>query len=485
LNWFRNVIEGIFYFSPGVDLIIIKNNPRIIKAEAMIKIMVISSDQSLIQDIQNTLAGTDYQLSLLALEEDFLWKISQEKPRVLIIHREENLDQTFKILNQVKEYDPLLEVIIVGSAEKEVVVAQALRLGALDYLSWPLRSSDLQQSLKKLEEKISIRRQTYQLEKELAGKYVFEGMVSRNPVMLEIFSLLERLSKHQITVLITGETGTGKELAARAIHNLSPRRERPWVVVDCPTLPETLFESEVFGYERGAFTGADRSKPGLLKAAEGGTIFFDEISEVPLSAQAKLLRFIAEGTFRPLGSNRSERVEARVICATNRDLRAEVRAGHFREDLFHRINVATIELPPLRKRKEDIPLLILHFIEKYNLKYQKNVRGLSNRTKKLLIDYDWPGNIRELEKVIERGVALTTESFIDLQHLPENLLNWKETEENKLPYPYTDLTLFEIEKKHIQEVLKAVGFNKQKAALKLGISRPALYRKLRRYGLES
>lgn len=451
----------------------------------MLKILIISLDQLLLQDIQAALKGTEYELSLADPQEDFLWIISQRKPRVVIIDDGGKRDRILAALNKIKEYDPLLEVIVVGNPEEGAFVAEILRLGALDYLCRPLKTEELQQSLRKLEQKITIRQQTYQLEKELAGKYVFQGMVSRNPAMLDIFSLIERLSKHEITVLITGETGTGKELAARAIHTLSPRKNRPWVVVDCATLPETLFESEVFGYERGAFTGAFRSKPGLLRTAEGGTIFFDEISEVPLSAQAKLLRFLSENTFRPLGASRSLRVEARVIFATNRDLRAEVRAGRFREDLFHRINVATIELPPLRKRKEDIPLLSLHFIEMYNQKYGKLVRGLSNRAKKLVIDYDWPGNVRELEKAIERGVALATENFIDLQHLPEELLKWKRIEEAEAIYPYRELTLADIEKMHIQEVLKAVGFNKQKAARKLGITRPALYRKLRKYGLES
>lgn len=216
----------------------------------------------------------------------------------------------------------------------------------------------------------------------------------------------------------------------------------------------------------------------------GERFFFDEISEMPAFGQAKLLRFLSEGTFRRLGSNKTIRVDVRVICATNRDLREEVRAGRFREDLFHRINVAEVNLPPLRKRKEDISLLCLHFLQIYNQKFQKDVRGVSNRVKKVFSEYDWPGNVRELEKVIERGVMLTNENFIDLAQLPENLIRQAEARvvEDR-PYPYLDLTLAEIEKKHLLEVLKAVGFNKQKAAQKLGITRPALYRKLKKFGL--
>jgi DNA-binding NtrC family response regulator len=436
------------------------------------------------REIARALPPGACQLSLARVEEDLIRRINQEKPRVILLVREGRLSDTFSRLRRIKSYDPLMEVIVLGQSESETRVAEVIKAGALDYLSLPARPEALDESLKKLEEKIAVRRETYQLERELASKYIFEGMVGRHPAMLELFALVERLARHQITVLVTGETGTGKELVARAIHSLSPRRDRPLVVVDCTTLPESLFESEVFGYERGAFTGADRSKSGLLKEADGGTIFFDEISEIPPSSQAKLLRFLSERTFKPLGSNRPVRVDVRVICATNRNLREEVKKGNFREDLYHRINVAEVNLPPLRKRKDDLPLLCLHFIDRYNQRFEKSVRGLSNRVKKVLFEYDWPGNIRELEKVIERGVMLTADNFIDIQHLPERMISLVETElmEDK-PYPYVNLSLSEIEKKHLLEVLRANGFNKQKAARVLGLTRPALYRKLKKYKL--
>jgi len=451
----------------------------------MLKILIVSSEEATLREIQKTLPFSNYELSRVSPEEDFISAIHKEKPRVLILEREGTMSQASGLLRKIKEYDPLLEVIILGRPENTSGVAKIIGAGARDYFSLPLDSESLTESLKRLEEKISIRQETFQLEKELASKYSFESMVSRNARMLEIFSLIERLAKHQITVLITGETGTGKELAARAVHNLSPRRRSAFVVVDCTALPESLFESEVFGYERGAFTGADRSRSGLLKEADSGTIFFDEISEMPLSSQAKVLRFLSEGTFKPLGTNRQVKVDVRVICATNRDLREEVKKGRFREDLFHRINVSEINLPPLRKRKEDIPLLCLHFLDRYNLKFGREVRGLSNRVKKIFADYDWPGNIRELEKVIERGVMLTVENFIDVYHLPEALIKAAQAEivEEK-PYPYAHLKLAELEKRHLIEVLKAAGFNKQKAANMLGLTRPALYRKLKRFQIK-
>lgn len=450
----------------------------------MLKILIISADEGVAGRIAQAMPPGACQLTLAGAEEDLVSLINRQKPRVILLVREGRLSEAVSQLQKIKGYDPLLEVIVLGQPESEARVAEVIKAGALDYLSLPVRPETLAESLKKLEEKITVRRETYKLERELASKYIFEGMVSRNPIMLELFTLVERLARHQITVLVTGETGTGKELAARALHSLSPRKDRPLVVVDCTTLPESLFESEVFGYERGAFTGADRAKNGLLKEADGGTIFFDEISEIPLSSQAKLLRFLSERTFKPLGANRPVRVDVRVICATNRNLGEEVKKGTFREDLFHRINVAEVNLPPLRKRKEDIPLLCLHFIDRYNQRFGKEVRGLSNRVKKILFEYDWPGNIRELEKVIERGVMLTTDNFIDIQHLPERMINLVETElVGDKTYPYVNLTLSEIEKKHLLEVLRANGFNKQKAALALGITRPALYRKLKKHKL--
>ncbi len=450
----------------------------------MLRLAVISSNESLLAEIQQAIPADGYELYLVAPGKDLISEIKKIKPRLTIVNSERGIGNVHELLKKLKEYDPLLEVIIVGREEGPEQVADLITAGAFDYLSRPILTEALYECLKKLESKIFIRRETFELEKELASKYVFEGMVSRNARMLEIFSLLERLARHQITVLIVGETGTGKELAARAIHRLSARRQNPFVVVDCTSLPESLFESEVFGYEKGAFTGADRSKPGLLREADGGTVFFDEISEMPLTGQAKLLRFLSEGTFRPLGSNKVSRVDVRVICATNRNLREEVKAGRFREDLFHRINVAEVNLPPLRKRKEDIPLLCLHFINLYSQKFQKEVLGVSNRVKKILAEYDWPGNVRELEKVIERGVMLTSENFIDINHLPEYLLNIRvEYDLETQPYPYVNFTLAEIERKHIMEVLKSVNFNKQKAAQKLGLTRPALYRKLKKFGL--
>jgi len=403
---------------------------------------------------------------------------------VLRLTPEETAD--FAPLRDIRNFDPLIDVILVGPSLPMEKTVEAIHLGALDYLEEPLEGGDVLGILSRIQEKIELRKQTFRLEKQLAEKYVFEGMVGRSAAMLEMFSLVERLAKFSSPVLIQGATGTGKEMVARALHRLSPRREKKIVVCDCMAIPESLFESELFGYERGAFTGADKSKPGIFKDSDGGTLFLDEIGEIPPMIQTKLLRVLEEHNFRPLGSNAYVEIDVRVICATNKSLRTLIAAGGFREDLYQRINLAEIHLPLLRDRKDDIPLLANHFLETSNRKFKKTVRGISQRAKRVLTSYEYPGNVRELENLIERAVMLSAEPFVDLKDFPESLLRSSDpegapaTEEG--PYPFGELSLDEIEKKHIGEVLKASGFNKLKAAKALGLTRPALYRKLKKHG---
>ncbi len=389
-------------------------------------------------------------------------------------------------LREIRNFDPLIDVILAGPRLPMEKTIEAINLGAVDYLEEPFTTDDVLTVLARIQDKIDLRKQTFRLEKQLAEKFVFEGMIGRNAGMLEVFSLIERLAKFSSPVLITGATGTGKEMVARALHQLSPRREKKLVVCDCTSVPESLFESELFGFEKGAFTGADRPKPGLFKESDGGTLFLDEIGEIPIAVQTKLLRVLEEYRFRPLGSNSYVQIDVRVVCATNKNLRILISEGRFREDLYHRINLAEVKLPTLRERKEDILLLANHFLETSNRKFKKNVRGISQRAKRVLHSYEYPGNIRELENLIERAVMLTTAPFVDLKDLPEILLrpggNSESPEAEEGPYPYTNLTLDEIERKHIAEVLQATGQNKLKAAQKLGLTRPALYRKLKRHG---
>lgn len=446
-------------------------------------ILLISENEKTFTSLEKATSLKGYSIVQTTRREDFPALIREKNIRIILAEVDGPETEDFALLKAVKDFDSLLEVILIGPEAPGTKMIEAISLGAVDYLVRPIEEGAVLSLLKKIEDKILLRKETYQLEQELAKKYTFEGMVSRNYSMLDVFSLIERLAKHPISVLITGDTGTGKEMVARALHHLSPRCDKKFIVCDCTAVPETLFESEVFGFERGTFTGADKSKPGILRLADKGTIFLDEISEIPFSSQTKLLRAIEERQFRPLGSIDVVHVDVRIICATNRNLREEVKKGRFREDLFHRVNVAGIHLPTLRQRKEDIPLLCSHFLERYNRKYHKNVRGISQRAKKAMAGYDWPGNVRELENLIERAVMVAREQFIDKKDLPENLLVHQSEEEGGIAYPYATLSLEEIEKKHIQEVLRHSNYNKQRAARMLGLTRPALYRKLKKFNL--
>jgi len=323
--------------------------------------------------------------------------------------------------------------------------------------------------------------QVEELLKELSGRFQVEDMVSRSPAMQKVFELLPRLADSDSTLLIQGETGTGKELLARAVHNTGPRRHKPFVAVSCAALPETLIESELFGYKAGAFTGADKDKPGRFAQAEGGTIFLDEIGELGPAIQVKLLRVLQDKTYEPLGGARSETAEVRVIAATNRDLEALVKKGTFRQDLFYRINVIGIELPPLRKRKEDLPLLVEHFIARFNRRQSKSVSGVSAEVMALLMAHDYPGNIRELLNIIERAFVLCREGEILVEHLPPEL--------GRRPGPAAGPSKLStivrmVEAQAIRDALRRNRYNRLAAARELGLHKSSLFRKLRELGIE-
>ncbi len=333
--------------------------------------------------------------------------------------------------------------------------------------------------------KLYTERQSQQLRKEIEGKDVFENIVSRNNRMQDIFALLPDIAYDDISVIVEGETGTGKELIARAIHNLSPRKGKPFVCVNCGALPENLLESELFGYKAGAFTDAKRDKPGRFALAHGGTIFLDEIGEMPPTVQVKLLRVLQDGSYEPVGGTTTEEADVRVVAATNKNLPELVSNNMFREDLFYRLNVMRIELPPLRKRKEDIPLLVKHFIERFNALHERNVSGLSGEAMAALLSYDFPGNVRELENVLRLGFALCDGNKIHVKHLPAELKHV--TSENNEPDVIRNEKaqggLLQIEQYMIDETLKRNDGNKSAAAKELGISRKTLYRKLEKYGI--
>jgi PAS domain S-box-containing protein len=319
------------------------------------------------------------------------------------------------------------------------------------------------------------------LRRELEGKFYAGDLASRSPLMQRVFEVIPAIASSPSTVLILGETGTGKELVARTIHSLSPRRRHPFVAINCGALPETLLESELFGYKAGAFTGANRNKPGRFALANGGTIFLDEIAEIVPSLQVKLLRVLQERVYEPLGAARAEITDARVIVATNRDLAEWVRTGLFREDLYYRVNVVRIELPPLRRRKEDIPLLVNEFIARFNRIQKKSVQGIAHEALSLLIAHHWPGNIRELENVIERAFILCREGYIGIKHLPEELTGHGiEEHTGSNMRSVRDL----VETQAIRSALQRTAFNRLATAKELGIHKTTLFRRMKKLGIQ-
>ncbi|HOV39359.1 MAG TPA: sigma 54-interacting transcriptional regulator [Spirochaetales bacterium] len=318
------------------------------------------------------------------------------------------------------------------------------------------------------------------LRRELEGKFQVGDLTSRSPLMQRVFEVLPAIAASISTVLILGETGTGKERVARTIHSLSPRNRGPFIAVNCGALPDTLLESELFGYKAGAFTGAVKDKPGRFSLAKGGTIFLDEIGEISPALQVKLLRVLQERTFEPLGGTRSETSDVRIIVATNKDLSELVKQGIFREDLYYRVNVVRIELPPLRRRKEDIPLLVDQFITRFNRLQGKSVQGITAEALSLLIAHDWPGNIRELENTIERSFILWREGYIGIEHLPEELITHPAEKSSKLEIQSAHDIL---DAEAILAALERNAFNRSAAARDLGIHKTTLFRKIKKLGI--
>ena len=320
-----------------------------------------------------------------------------------------------------------------------------------------------------------------QLRKELQDKYTFADIMGRSPAIRRLLDVLPQFADSNTTVLIEGASGTGKELFARALHNLSPRQEKKFVAINCGALPDTLLESELFGYKAGAFTDARRDKPGRFALADGGTIFLDEIGDISQAMQSKLLRVLQERVFEPLGSIESVEVDVRVIAATNQDLGQLVQEGTFREDLFYRVNIVRLQLPPLRDRREDIPLLVEHFISKFNRLQEKHVAGVCEGVLTILLEHDYPGNIRELENIIEHAFVLCHGGLIESQHLPPAL---RKRPGSDLPITHGGLTLRALEKVHITEAIRRHGGSRTAAAKELGINPSTLFRKIKSLRIE-
>jgi two-component system, NtrC family, response regulator AtoC len=386
-----------------------------------------------------------------------------------------------EVLRAYRQRNPETIIVMMTAFGSIETAIRAIKEGAYDYVSKPFKLEEIRLTIQRALEQKRLIKENIHYRQELITKYKLENIVGRSPQMLDVYKTIARVAESRSTILITGESGTGKELIARAIHFNSPRASEPFVAVDCSSLAETLLESELFGHVRGAFTGAVAGKTGLFEEADTGTCFLDEIGDIRLATQAKLLRVLQEHEVKRVGGNETIKIDVRIVAATNKNLEELVAEKKFREDLFYRLNVVSLHLPALRDRSEDIPLLCDHFIRKYAAENKKPVCRISPEAMELLIRYSWPGNVRELENVIERAATLSASTFILPEDLPPRLqLETSRINKSSLP---SQMPLSELEKIYIQKVLEETGGNKKKAADILGIDRRTLYRMATRLGL--
>lgn len=444
-------------------------------------LVLIAEDEDLMRAIlARILTEAGYRVTPVASAEEALERFAAEDVAVTLTDiRMAGMDG-LTLLDRIKDIDAEAMVTVMTAYSSVDSAVAALRKGAYDYVTKPFVNEDLLQSVKNAIKQRELFRENRALRRELDRRYRFSEIIGTSDALNAVFRLVEKVAATSTNILIQGESGTGKELIARAIHHNSSRSERPFVALNCGALPETLLESELFGHTKGAFTGAINSKLGLFRSAEGGTVLLDEIGEVSPAMQVRLLRAMQEHEVTPLGSSSPVTFNARMICATNRDLEREVAEGRFREDLFYRLNVIEIHLPPLRERREDIPMLVRHFIGRTAREQQVAEKAIEPAAMSALINYAWPGNVRELQNAVERALTLSGEK-IDIESLPPKIRN---AIGDILPMRDPDglrPTLEETERRYIMETLTAVNQDKTRAANILGIDLSTLYRKLKRY----
>jgi len=388
-------------------------------------------------------------------------------------------------LEKIKAYNPAIPIIIMTAFASVETAVEALKGGAYDYLTKPLDFDELKITMKRAMDHANLKKENRILKDSLSNRFDRRDIIGRSAVMASLLDTVAHIATSDATVLISGESGTGKEVIAAAIHFNSRRCEGPFIRINCAAITETLLESELFGHERGAFTGADRKRDGKFRQADGGTLFLDEVSEMSPGMQVKLLRALQEREITPVGADRVITVDVRVITATNKDLLRETREGRFREDLYYRLNVVALTVPPLRDRREDIPLLAHHFLVLFAEKNRKTIKGFTPRAMDQLLKYDWPGNVRELMNAVERGVVLTRTDYLDVEDMP--LIHEPSpsgiTERTEEISPAGAPSLEEVEKQTILKTLDAVQGNKSEASRRLGITRRTLHQKLKKYGL--
>ncbi|MEZ0575791.1 sigma-54-dependent transcriptional regulator [Halodesulfovibrio aestuarii] len=446
----------------------------------MLRVAIVDDEEIVCKRLSLVLGREDFEVEAFIMARSFLERAVQQPFDIVFLDMRLPDQNGLEVLSRIKSLHQQTEVIIVTGHGCMETAIEAIRNGAYHYITKPVNLTEIRLLAKQVQDKISMRLENIRLRETLKGDSGLTSIIGNSPAIQKLFTLIRKVAPVDCNVLIQGGSGTGKALVARAIHQLSPKRDFPFVAFNCGGFSDELINSELFGHERGAFTGATATKIGLLEAASGGTVFLDEIGEMPLAMQVKLLHVIQERQIRRVGGTTPIDLDIRVIAATNKDLKHEVEHGTFREDLFFRLNVVSISLPHLSERREDIPLLVRHFIEKYSLAFHKEVIGIRPQAMQILNNYSYPGNVRELENIIERAVALTEGEEIHASDLPGDMqqLEFDTMEGDGLP------TLEEMERRYVIKVLEKTGYNKGMTAQILAIPRTTLWRKLKAYGVE-
>jgi two-component system, NtrC family, response regulator AtoC len=442
------------------------------------RILVVDDEEIVRESLSAWLEKDGYTIGTAPDGESALLRIKNERWSILLVDLKMPGIDGLQVIEQAKKLQPAATAVIMTAYATVDTAVSAMKIGAYDYLVKPFDPEELSLMVQKIVTQQALLRENILLRKVLKRDYRFRDLVSKSPAMQAVFELARTAARSQSTILVLGESGTGKELLARAIHVESPRAEGPFVAVSCAALTETLLESELFGYEKGAFTGAASQRRGKFELAQGGTLFLDEIGDIAAKLQLDLLRVLEERRFYRVGGTDSVQVDVRIIAATNRDLKKAVDAGSFREDLFYRLNVIPIRLPPLRERREDIPVLVDHFLERLGVEMNRQIDAVSTEGMSLLMAHDWPGNVRELRNVLERGIVVATSSVVQAADLGLSPSGPRGTGESG-----GLVSLEEIERRHIAGVLQETGGNISHAARVLGIDRATLYNKMRKFQL--
>jgi len=456
------------------------------------RILIVDDEEILIRSCKRILSDPSYVVDTLMDGWEAMRRVEEVKYDIVILDIMMPKVDGLEVLQHIKERHPDVDVIMMTGLSQVQTAVKAMKLGAFDYLSKPFDPEELQRVVDRALERRRLLQENQDVHGEVSSKYHFENIVGSSAAMQAVFGLIAKAAPTNSTVLITGESGTGKEVIARAIHYNSLRKDQPFVIVDCNTLSENLLESELFGHTKGSFTGAVANKRGMFDVANNGTLFLDEFGNIPLTTQAKLLRVIQEREFRPVGSTVSQKTNVRLVTATNKDLKAMVAEGTFREDLYYRINVFPIHAPPLRERRDDIPALAFHFLKLFCNELERPVSEISQAAMSMLVGYDWPGNVRELQSTIQRAVILASDNVIHQAHLVNIIDNFPRTD-LEVPRNSEDLkrikkqvrekSVEDVEKLFIQETLKRNAFNVTKSAEETGMQRSNFQALMKKYSI--